>query len=72
MTLYELAHHPDVWKDRDLRFLWIHHTTQEQFDLLNYPSGTENKYHPTDHTNEMEYRMHFLFVHWATLKGSES
>lgn len=77
MNLYELAHHPESYDllnsgaGNDERWWGCDKTsTKEQFDMMNFPDYTNNK-SIQDHTDENEFRMHLLFVHWATLPESE-
>jgi hypothetical protein len=78
MNLYELAHHPDAFTDVFGIYSFVKHSTKKQMDLLNvYTQGIE---FPVNHLNdpelpvshnEMEYRMHLLFVYFATTPESE-
>lgn len=70
MNLYELAHHPDAWKERtnDAGELWYGSdliTSIEQFDMLCLDIDLKRPVSMI-HNNEIEFRMHLLFVHWAT------
>jgi hypothetical protein len=70
MTLFELAHHPEAFEHRHLgpRTWWgeYNNCTSEQFIMLNESFTEYNSV--CEHTDENEFRMHLLFVHWATLK----
>lgn len=83
MNLYELAHHPDAFtalNNSDSGFWWgdSSNSTGEQFrDYLNNPDAFPNgyqEYWTLNHwakTDENEFRMHLLFVYFATTPESE-
>jgi hypothetical protein len=77
MNLFELAHHPDAYKAVDNlkyeEFWWgtEKNSTEEQFKMLNARQRGRQadgllERHVGTHTDENEFRMHLLFVHWAT------
>lgn len=72
MNLYELAHHPDAYAERyswtGKGFMNDEITTYPQFSMLALCdlSHTAHK-----HTDENEFRMHLLFVYFATTLESE-
>jgi hypothetical protein len=76
MNLFELAHHPKAWDATDIcrcknpDFAWWNsvNSTKEQMDLLSPFEGSLCVRH---HTDENEFRMHLLFVHWATAPDVE-
>jgi hypothetical protein len=69
MNLYDLAHRPDAFKGRqgtkeeDLWWGDQERSSYQQFKML---LGENGMGLVSDHTNENEFRMHLLFVHWAT------
>lgn len=72
MNLYELAHHPETWNVQTRKnlidpFCWWLDTisTESQFEILNNGSDIEG------HTDEFCFRMHLLFVYFATTPESE-
>ena len=73
MNLYELAHHPEAWNSADYCKEGTEHwtdsnnTTDDQFELLNFQQNSANSV--SCHTDENEFRMHLLFVHWTTLEN---
>lgn len=72
MNLYELAHHPNLWNDWTNKQQWIHVSTQEQFKMLNYPEfNGQDFYNVSEQEDENEFRMHLLFVYFATTPESE-
>lgn len=85
MNLYELAHHPDAWDAAQMsvnpgdplaRLAWWNsiNVTGEQFEMLNNTTFEQNATILADVFNgdENEFRMHLLFVHWATLPPEET
>lgn len=77
MNLYELAHHPEAWNHRssnqgDNELWWGCNktSTKEQFNMLHYPNYT-NGDSIQDHTDEFSFRMHLLFVYFATTDEKE-
>lgn len=71
MNLYELAHHPKAWLDLPAQGdYWFGHkkyTTELQFDMLRKTTDPG----AGDHTDESCFRMHLLFVYFATTPESE-
>lgn len=71
MNLYELAHHPDAFNCRWSYNNWGFRNvmTREQFSV--YDLAANDNEHPMHHTNENAFRMHLLFVHWATTEDAD-
>lgn len=68
MNLYDLALHPKAFKSKDGFSTdspwWGRIATDEQFAMLNDHFSTANPVNM--HEDENEFRMHLIFVHWAT------
>lgn len=73
MNLFELAHHPKMnfksHLDLHDKLCWSLVSTNEQMNMLD-PSynDSDEADSAANHTDENEFRMHLLFVHWATLE----
>jgi hypothetical protein len=76
MNLYELAHHPEAWNvnqlgnnEQEVNHCWFGHadnSTMKQFYML-----IELHENVANHTDENEFRMHLLFVYFATTDEKE-
>lgn len=77
MNLYELAHHPDAWSNESkcpnqTQGLWFgdsENSNQNQFDMLNETDSSNPS--AQNHNDENEFRMHLLFVYFATTDSKE-
>jgi hypothetical protein len=81
MNLYDLAHHPRIWYEHtnqpNINYLCkcsdkLPHNflrmTEEQWEFMTF---TYPKKSVWNHTDENEFRMHLLFVYFATTPTEE-